>query len=222
MNTTPPVPAAQPMDVQQPSFGGQGEEVNTLFLSIGLLIERRWMILASTLAGLLVGFVYLNLATPIYSAQALIQVEIQKSGGLAELEAVTDALEGNTPIAAEIEIIRSRYVIGRVIDTLRLDTVDEPRYFPVIGRYLVRRNEGDRLVSPPFEFLGKYAWGGERFSTAAPELPPSLLGVSLTVQAGENGAYRLLGPQGVLLGSGKAGEQLDVPYGSSHIKLFFN
>lgn len=39
--------------------------------------------------------------------------------------------------ATEIELIQSCSVIGKTVDNLKLDIVIQPKYFPVVGEFLV-------------------------------------------------------------------------------------
>ena len=50
----------------------------------GILLDAKWMIVAVTFVFAVVGVAYALLATPIYKADALIQIE-QKSSGMSSL-----------------------------------------------------------------------------------------------------------------------------------------
>ena len=52
-------------------------------------------------------------------------------------------LEEYTPVNAEMEILRSRSVIGDVVDNLKLDISAYPEYMPYIGEALARRAPAD-------------------------------------------------------------------------------
>ncbi|WP_342753869.1 tyrosine-protein kinase Wzc [Pantoea sp. MBD-2R] len=102
---------------------------------VGQLIDHRWIIVAVTAFFLLLGTLYTLFATPIYSADALVQVE-QKSPNTV----LNDLTE--TPVepasATEIQIIQSRMVIGKTVDDLGLNIQVQQDYLPVIGRGLAR------------------------------------------------------------------------------------
>lgn len=103
---------------------------------LGQLIDHRWIIVAVTAFFMLVGTLYTLFATPIYSADALVQVE-QKNAStvLSDLESILP----QTPESdTEIQILESRMVIGKTVSDLGLDTVVEQNYFPVIGKGLSR------------------------------------------------------------------------------------
>ena len=67
----------------------------------GLLVDARWLILGTTILALLLGAAYAFLATPIYKADALLQVE-KKQSGLPGFEELNDALGQESSTAAEI------------------------------------------------------------------------------------------------------------------------
>ena len=103
---------------------------------LGQLIDHRWIIVAVTAFFMLVGTLYTLFATPIYSADAMVQVE-QKNAStvLSDLQSIMPATpESDT----EIQILESRMVIGKTVSDLGLDTVVEQKYFPIIGKGLSR------------------------------------------------------------------------------------
>ena len=104
---------------------------------IGVLVENRWLIIAVTLFAMMIGGYQAFTAVPIYQADGLLQVE-EKSPGMANLE-VSMMFEQYAPAAAEIEILRSRSILGAVVDNLKLDISAEPEYMPYIGAALARR-----------------------------------------------------------------------------------
>ena len=103
---------------------------------LGVIIENRWLIIGITLAALILGAFRAFTAVPIYRADGLLQVE-EKSSGLANLD-VNTMLTDYAPVNAEIEILRSRSVLGAVVDNLKLDIIATPDYFPLIGEALAR------------------------------------------------------------------------------------
>ena len=90
-----------------------------------LLIDAKWLILGTTLLALLLGGLYATFATPIYKADALLQVE-KKQGGMAGLEELSQAMGQERSVAAEIAILRSRMVLGNVVQQLHTDIVVRP------------------------------------------------------------------------------------------------
>ncbi len=173
----------------------------------GSLIDQKWLIGAFTGAFMMTGVAYAILATPVYLANALVQVEPKKNDmlGFSDLNSM---LGGQSPSVTEIGIIKSRAVIGKTVDDLRLDIDVTPNTFPLIGGFLSRRYRGETelSVAPPRFGLSSYAWGGERLEFAKLNLPKELLGKKLTLIAGEQHRFQLLDDNGNLLVDGVAGE----------------
>lgn len=103
----------------------------------GILLDRRWTIIAITFAFAVAGIAYALLATPIYKADALLQVE-EKSNGLSALGEMGDLFSSESSSNTEIEIIRSRMILGKTVDKLNLTTLAEPAALPLIGKGLHR------------------------------------------------------------------------------------
>ncbi len=173
----------------------------------GSLIDQKWLIGALTGAFMVTGVAYAVLATPVYLANALVQVEPKKNDmlGFSDLNSM---LGGQSPSVTEIGIIKSRAVIGKTVDDLRLDIDVTPNTFPLIGGFLSRRYRGDSetSVAPPRFGLNSYAWGGERLEFNRLQLPKDLLGKKLTLIAGEQQRFQLFDENDTLLAEGVAGE----------------
>ena len=173
----------------------------------GSLVDQKWLIGALTGAFMMTGVAYAVLSTPVYMANALVQVEPKKNDmlGFSDLNSM---LGGQSPSVTEIGIIKSRAVIGKTVDDLRLDIDVTPNTFPLIGGFLSRRYRGETelSVAPPRFGLSSYAWGGERLEFAKLNLPKELLGKKLTLIAGEQHRFQLLDDNDNLLVEGVAGE----------------
>jgi len=173
----------------------------------GSLIDQKWLIGALTGAFMATGVAYAVLATPVYLANALVQVEPKKNDmlGFSDLNSM---LGGQSPSVTEIGIIKSRAVIGKTVDDLRLDIDVTPNTFPLIGGFLARRYRGETefSVAAPRLGLNSYAWGGERLEINRLNLPKALLGKKLTLIAGEQHRFRLFDENDNLLVEGVAGE----------------
>lgn len=173
----------------------------------GSLIDQKWLIGALTGAFMATGVAYAVLATPVYLANALVQVEPKKNDmlGFSDLNSM---LGGQSPSVTEIGIIKSRAVIGKTVDDLRLDIDVTPNTFPLIGGFLARRYRGETefSVAAPRFGLNSYAWGGERLEINRLNLPKELLGKKLTLIAGEQHRFQLFDENDNLLVEGVAGE----------------
>ncbi|MHB2139919.1 polysaccharide biosynthesis tyrosine autokinase [Pseudomonas monsensis] len=173
----------------------------------GSLIDQKWLIGAFTGAFMAAGVAYAVLATPVYLANALVQVEPKKNDmlGFSDLNSM---LGGQSPSVTEIGIIKSRAVIGKTVDDLRLDIDVTPNTFPMIGGFFARRYRGETetSVAPPRFGLNSYAWGGERLEITRLNLPKELLGKKLTLIAGEQQHFQLLDDNDNLLAEGVTGQ----------------
>nr|SCA95778.1 tyrosine-protein kinase [Klebsiella pneumoniae] len=99
---------------------------------IGELIDHRKLIISITALFTLIALVYALFATPIYHADALIQVE-QKQGN-AILSNLSQMLPDSQPQSApEIALLQSRMILGKTVDDLNLQTRVKENYFPLVG-----------------------------------------------------------------------------------------
>src|SRR5688572_9619198 len=81
-----------------------------------IVVDNRWLIAAITALAIAVGGAYAFLARPVYQANLLIQVEDSAGSAKSFLGEASSLFDVKTPAAAEIEIIRSRMVIGQAVD----------------------------------------------------------------------------------------------------------
>src|SRR5207253_8237832 len=116
-----------------------------------------------------------------------------------------------SPSATEIELIKSRAVIGKVVDNLTLDLTVEPNRFPVIGDFIARRFKPDAVntVAAPWLGMSSFAWGGEKLKVFQLELPQALLSKELTLVSGENGRFTLLDDDDNILAQSQVGQAYD-------------
>ncbi|CVB57480.1 Tyrosine-protein kinase wzc [Serratia marcescens] len=105
---------------------------------IGPLWDNRWRIAVVTgLAGVL-GVAYALLATPVYQATAVVQVEKQLSGDSLLRETLDSTMGQSSATQDEVTLAKSRYVLGKTVDALGLTVRVSPDYFPVFGKGLAR------------------------------------------------------------------------------------
>ncbi|EPM1120106.1 polysaccharide biosynthesis tyrosine autokinase [Klebsiella pneumoniae] len=128
----------------------QRSEANELELGriVGELIDCRKLIIGITTGFTVIAVLYALMATPIYQANALIQVE-QKQGN-AILSSLSQMLpDGQLQSAPEISLLQSRMILGKTVDDLNLQTQVEKEYFPIIGkgisRILNNKNESIKI-----------------------------------------------------------------------------
>ncbi len=191
----------------QPIGGGPLEEQGpTLRSYLETVLDARWLILATTLSFAIIGALYFLFATPVYQSDALVQVEEKKSS-LAGLEDLSSMFSSQSPADTEIEILRSRMLVGSVVDDLRLDILAEPRFLPLLGRGIARRYVSETPAAP-FPGLSRFAWGGERIQVDRLDVPKRWEDKRLELVARGDRRYDLFDPSGTLIAQGEVGKPL--------------
>ena len=182
------------------------DEIDLLGM-LGTLIDHKWLIAGVTGTCMLIGAAYAVLSSPVYQANALIQVEPKKNDMLGFSD-VSSLLGKESPAVTEIELIKSRTIIGKTVDTLKLDITITPQHFPLIGGFLARhyapQTPGD--IAPPLFGISRYSAGGERLSLATLKLPAALLGTTLVLVTGDDQSYQLFDEDDRQIAAGRVGE----------------
>lgn len=97
-------------------------DLKELFFS---LIAQWKVIVLCVILTLICALLYLRVTSPVYSTDAMVQVEDGKSAASAalmgELKDIAGGLGQKSPTDAEIEILNSRLVLGKVINNLNLN-----------------------------------------------------------------------------------------------------
>lgn len=175
---------------------------------LGVLIDRKWWIIGTTVLFFIVGIAYALLASPVYQAQSMVQVEskvpaIPGISDLASMGAATSAAA-----TTEVALLTSRTVIGTAVDQLQLDTVITPRRFPLVGEYFARKfkPETPDAVAPPRFGASSYGWGGEAVQIHRLDVPVQMIGARLMLQVGASGSFVLYDGDGEEILRGQAGK----------------
>ncbi|HCA5145731.1 polysaccharide biosynthesis tyrosine autokinase [Acinetobacter baumannii] len=93
-------------------------DLKELFFS---LIAQWKLIALCIILSLVCALLYLRVTPDTYSVDALVQVEDSKGASAALLGDLSDMIEQKSPAQAEIEILKSRLVLGSVIKELHLN-----------------------------------------------------------------------------------------------------
>ncbi|MGV8804895.1 MAG: polysaccharide biosynthesis tyrosine autokinase [Polaromonas sp.] len=179
----------------------QDDEIDLLGL-LDVLIESRWLIAGVAALVLLLGGAYAFLSRPVFEANTLIQVEDSKPGAAGALGEAASLFDIKSPATAEMEILRSRLVVGKAVDDLQLYVSAAPKYLPLVGNWLARRAHG--LSDPGFFGMKGYVSGTESIRLGLLEVPAQLEGQPLLLVATEGG-FELRDPDGKPLVQGKPG-----------------
>ncbi len=159
---------------------------------LDVLIDARWLILGIALAMFLLGAFKAYTATPIYRADVLLQVE-ERQSQMIDL-GLSSPFGRDTSVNAEMEILRSRSVLGPVVDKLNLDIDTQPQLAPLIGAAIARGRPRDE--QPVIQV--------DRF-----DVPESRLGQTFEIVGRGGGRFDVADAEGLVLGAGTVGEPLE-------------
>lgn len=154
-----------------------------------IIVDNRWLVAAVTALAVAIGGAYAFLARPVYEGNLLIQVEDSAGSAKSFLGEAASLFEVKTAATAEIEVIRSRMVIGQAVDTTLLFIDARPRHIPLIGNWLARRATG--LSEPGILGFGGFVSGTEQIVVRAFNVPQGLEETTFIVTARQGNAYTL-------------------------------
>jgi tyrosine-protein kinase Etk/Wzc len=171
---------------------------------LAVVVDSWRMIASIALAVLLLGTLYSFIASPVYQADAMIQVEDSANGTRDALGDLATLFDTKQTAEAEIELIRSRLVDGQTVQKLHLDISAQPRYAPLLGKLLAGRPTDGRL-SPPLFGIKRFASGGEKISVSRFDVPQARYETEYTLVARGNGTYDLFDVDGDIVLHGQVG-----------------
>ncbi|WP_045374201.1 polysaccharide biosynthesis tyrosine autokinase [Vibrio campbellii] len=161
----------------------------------GIILDAKWLILCTVFLFSVIGIAVAILSTPIYKADALIQIEKKSSGGISAMVGdMGELFSAESSATTEIEIIKSRMILGDTVDKFNLTTVVTPNYMPLIGKGLARLQGEQNSLSV------------SRFN-----IPSYALGIPHTLEVidSEQKTFKLLQDDGRVVLEGKVGELID-------------
>lgn len=186
------------------------------------LYDHRWLIAITTAVVTALGGIYALMASPVYEANMMVQVEDNAASAAgAVMGEMGQMLQPKTPASAEMEIIRSRMVVARAVDNLRLYIEVRPKHFPLLGGWLARRAED---LSEPglwnLSFMQGYVWGREQVEVSLFNVPPAFLGERFTLERSVEDRYVLIAPDGARYsGTLGAPQVFETPQGRLEIQV---
>lgn len=181
-----------------------GVEEPTLRDLLRAVAEGRWWIVGALAIVMAGAAAYLFLAPPVYRSTTLVQVEEQSTPPVAADTVAALLVEQKVPVEGEMEIMRSRSLLGPIVDELGLDVEAGPHRVPLLGDAVSRRARASK-VAPPLLGLERFGWGGERIAVNKLAVSDDLLDEALTLTALGDGRYRLADPDGEVLLEGQVG-----------------
>ncbi|MFA0545463.1 polysaccharide biosynthesis tyrosine autokinase [Vibrio splendidus] len=164
-------------------------ELGKLF---GILIDAKWWIIFTTFVFAVGGITIALLSTPIYKADALVQIEQKNSGGISSMVGdMGDIFSQESSATTEVEIIKSRMILGETVRKFNLTIIVTPIYTPIIGKGLARLiGEINTISVTSFEFP---SYANDSVHT-------------VKVLDAEQGTYQLVRNDGRIVLEGKVGE----------------
>ena len=115
----------------------------------GEFIDHRKLIISVTALFTFCSLLFAIFATPIYQADAMIQVEQKQANAI--LSNLSQMLPNSQPQSApEVALLQSRMILGKTVDDLNLQAVVKQEYFPIFGRGFARltdEKEGSVYIS---------------------------------------------------------------------------
>lgn len=186
--------------------GDVGEDEIDLTRLAGLLLDHRWLIAGITATIFLLGALYAFTATPVYQADALLHVESRKAGAPAVGD-LSELFDSDASADTEIQILRSRMVLGRTIDELKMDISVRPADIP-----FWRRAPRNNLVFAGWEDDSR------RIRVERLETSEFWTGEPLLLEVQENNRFRVI-YEGRTLLEGAPGEDLLTEAGDISLRV---
>ena len=135
------------------------------------VVLQNWKLIAIVaLVILMLGMSYAIFGTPVYRADAMIQVEDGTADAKAPLGELASLFDTTASTAAEIELVGSRLVVQKTMRDLHLDIDARPDYFPLLGAFIARHVKPGKLAAP-WLGMNRFSWGGEDIDVSRFDFP---------------------------------------------------
>ncbi|MBE8578479.1 polysaccharide biosynthesis tyrosine autokinase [Vibrio sp. OPT18] len=158
---------------------------------LGILLDGKWLIILTTFTFTMFGIAIALFSTPIYKADTLLQIEEKSSGSISSMVGdMGDAFSQKSSVKTEIEIIKSRMILGETVDKLNLTTVTSPIYMPYIGKGLARLKGINNYIKVSSFVIPLHTIGSHK----------------IQILDAEQGTYKLLRDDDQIILTGKVGE----------------
>ncbi|AUI88711.1 tyrosine-protein kinase [Vibrio azureus] len=113
-----------------------------------ILLDSKWLIISFILLFAALGLAFAQLSSPIFKADALIQIEKKSSGGISAMVGdMGELFSSEASCATEMELLKSRMILGDTVDKFNLTTIVTPLYLPVIGKGIARINNSQHYLT---------------------------------------------------------------------------
>ncbi|EYS93656.1 tyrosine protein kinase [Cupriavidus sp. SK-4] len=188
---------------------------------LDILVRYRWTFLGTAIFVVTLGLLYAMVASPVYRTDIVVQVEESNGplgGSASKLStSISPILDIKPAATAEMELLRSRMVVGKAVASLHLDVEAHPRYFPLIGQTIAHLKR--ELSNPGLFGWGGYAWGSESIAVKELDVPASMEDRRIDLTATGNGGYSVSLNGGDVKASGKVGAPLSIATPAGAVRL---
>lgn len=189
-----------------------------LAANLKIILARRWMVMGIIFSCLVIGMTYAVVAVPVYEANISIQVEDADRNATNLLgDTASSALNIKTSATGETEIIKSRMVLAQALDNTRLYISAEPRYLPLVGRWIARHASG--LSDPEVWGTAGFVFGSEKIAVPLMDVPSLFEGTNFTLTTGHEKEFSLSHPDITGTIKGTVGVPLEVDIKGGPLKL---
>ncbi|WP_127115745.1 polysaccharide biosynthesis tyrosine autokinase [Shimia sediminis] len=188
------------MNVSSPSSNDRVDDEIDLGQLVATLWYGKWRIAAVTFCVVLLSVFWALNTPPTYQADALLQLE--EKAGSNPFSAALEGFGDEPASVTEIELIKSRMVLGQAVAEQNLDWVANPKKVPVVGHFVSRFGY---LVDLP-EFLKPYSQSDESITLKFLQVPPELLGEEIILEKLSDSQFSIAVPEGPTF-TAKLGEQ---------------
>jgi len=161
-------------------------DLRELFL---VILDGRYIIISLVFCFAVLATIYALVQAPIYRANSLILIE-ETAQGIPGLDETAQMITSDTSLAKELLYIKSRLIMGKVVDELDLTISASPIYLPFIGATFARHHNGVEPAEPLFG-QESYAWGGEDLNISYLNLPQRYLDKDLNLIVLEDQEFSL-------------------------------
>ncbi len=163
--------------------------------------SHKWFILTTTLLGGILAFGYAKSSQSVYQVDALLQIETKDNKNVTNaLGAMADLFQTSNPAESEIEIIKSRLVLGQAAQNLGMDIFVSP----------LRWGRKERLLGQPKPILVV-----DRL-----EVPTTLVGRPLVFDVLPNQTFVAFDQSNTEILRGQVGVGVDSSTNPSHVGVF--
>ncbi|WP_299873323.1 polysaccharide biosynthesis tyrosine autokinase [uncultured Cocleimonas sp.] len=173
---------------------------------LATLLDGKWLIFTLMFASLLLASIYAFGKAPIYRADSLLQIEAEKAG-IPGIEEIAGLGGDSASAGTELQILKSRKIIGKAVSDLKLDIIATPNKIPLFSNLSKRFVKEDNVNFIPFNisWLNTYSWAYENIKVNRLEVGKSYINETLTLISHEGGKYSLYHDDKLLL-TGKVDE----------------